>query len=187
MANEKVMDQVILGLLQHESLTGYEIKKRIDTVLRFFWNASFGSIYPTLNQLETAGCVTKEQIAGSGRNKILYTITDAGRIRLEEWLRQPVQKDELRYETLLKLFFGAGTEKNVAIEHIDRFEAKVKASLPFLEGSVQELRGILDASEDHTYYLLTALFGVNLYNASLDWCAQARKILEAAQTSKDSQ
>ncbi len=28
MANEKKMDCVILGLLSHESLTGYEIKKK---------------------------------------------------------------------------------------------------------------------------------------------------------------
>jgi len=48
MANEKKLDCVILGLLSHEDLTGYEIKKRIDTGLKLFWSASFGSIYPTL-------------------------------------------------------------------------------------------------------------------------------------------
>ena len=33
MANEKKIDCVILGLLSHEELTGYEIKKRMDTML----------------------------------------------------------------------------------------------------------------------------------------------------------
>ncbi len=51
MANTKKMDYVLLGLLSHEPMTGYEMKKRLDTSLRFFWGGSFGSIYPTLNQL----------------------------------------------------------------------------------------------------------------------------------------
>ena len=60
MANEKKMDCVLLGLLSHEPLTGYEIKKRMDTTLKLFWNASYGSIYPTLNGMERDGYVTKE-------------------------------------------------------------------------------------------------------------------------------
>ena len=34
MATEKKLDCVILGLLNHEELTGYEIKKRMDKALR---------------------------------------------------------------------------------------------------------------------------------------------------------
>ena len=45
MANKKKMDYVLLGLLSHEPMTGYEIKKRLDTTLRFFWGGSYGSIY----------------------------------------------------------------------------------------------------------------------------------------------
>ena len=36
MATEKKLDCVILGLLAHEALTGYEIKKRMDTALKYF-------------------------------------------------------------------------------------------------------------------------------------------------------
>ncbi len=107
MANEKKLDCVILGLLAHEDLTGYEIKKRMDTALRFFWGASFGSIYPTLKGLVEDGLAVKADIAG-GRNKITYSITDAGRIYLKNWLEVPVEKDELRYETL-------STEERVAV------------------------------------------------------------------------
>lgn len=104
MATEKKIDCVILGLLSHEELTGYEIKKRMDTVLKYFWGASYGSIYPTLNDLVRRGFATKRGDAESKRNKQIYTITDDGRKYLKEWLMLPVEKDELRYETLLKLF-----------------------------------------------------------------------------------
>lgn len=66
MANERKMDYVILGLLSHESLTGYEIKKQVDTSLKFFWGASYGSIYPTLNGLVNDGKITKFETKENG-------------------------------------------------------------------------------------------------------------------------
>ena len=97
---------MILGLLCHEELTGYEIKKRINTALKYFWSASYGSIYPALNDLVNRGLATKREDTKNKRVKLIYSITDDGRKYLKEWLTLPVEKDELRYETLLKLFFG---------------------------------------------------------------------------------
>lgn len=177
MANEKKTERVILGLLSHESMTGYEIKKRLDTSLSFFWGASFGSIYPALNGLERDKLVTKEETTENGRDKIIYTITDQGRECLAKWLEVPVVKDEVRYETLLKLFFGAGLGPGGARQHIENFEAKIRMGLPLLEGFVQELDGIRELEKDHTYYMITAMFGVKTYQAYLEWCEEAKEIL----------
>lgn len=124
MANEKKIDCVILGLLSHEELTGYEIKKRMDTALKYFWSASYGSIYPALNDLVNRGLATKRQDTKSKRNKLIYTITKEGRSYLSEWLKLPVEKDELRYETLVKLFFGNEQGAEQAVFHIKAFEEK---------------------------------------------------------------
>lgn len=178
MANEKKMDQVILGLLSHEPLTGYEIKKLIDTTLRLFWGASFGSIYPTLNEMERQGLVSREEVKENRRNKVIYTITGAGRQHLRDWLELPSVKDEVRYETLLKLFFGSGIGAEGTLKHIENFESKIRQELPILEHSVQVLEPIQDMAEEHTYYMLTAMFGVKAYQAYLEWCEEAKKILE---------
>jgi DNA-binding PadR family transcriptional regulator len=178
MANEKKMDCVILGLLSHESLTGYEIKKRMDTTLKFFWSASYGSIYPTLNSLVDDGMVTKLETTENGRNKLIYTITDVGDEYLKKWLALPVTKDELRYETLLKVFFGGEVGSDVTLEHIQNFESKIKRELPYLQGAVHELAEIQDDDEAHKYFLLTAMFGKSVYEAYLEWCEYARKVLE---------
>ena len=76
---EKRTDCVILGLLSHEELTGYEIKRRMDTTLSYFWGASYGSIYPTLNGLVKDGLAEKRSDDESPRNKQIYTITEKGR------------------------------------------------------------------------------------------------------------
>ncbi len=177
MANDKKLDCVILGLLSHEDMTGYAIKKRMDTTLSFFWGASFGSIYPTLKGLVESGLAVKRNVVESNRNKITYAITEQGRIHLRAWLALPVQKDEIRYETLLKLFFADETDEKTTIAHIRSFEAKIRKELPFLRGAVQELEGIVEGNRAHFYYLLTAKFGVKAYEAYLEWCEEAKRLL----------
>lgn len=176
MANEKKLDCVILGLLSHEDLTGYEIKKRMDTALSFFWGASFGSIYPTLKGLVDDGLAVKSDTTGE-RNKINYSITDNGRAYLKNWLEVPVEKDEIRYETLLKLFFAGDSGPKTAIRHIENFEAKIRGSLPVLQGAVENLESVLGEDDSHLYYLLTARFGEKVYRAYLEWCDEAKEVL----------
>lgn len=177
MANEKKQDFVILGLLSHESLTGYEIKKRMDTKFNFFWSASYGSIYPTLNSLVNYGMVTKLEITDNGRNKIIYTITDAGKEYLKKWLSLPVAKDELRYETLLKVFFGSEVGSKITLELIHNFESKVNGELPYLQDTVKELLKVQDDVNANKYSLLTAMFGKRVYEAYLKWCKDAEELL----------
>ncbi|MDE6608254.1 MAG: PadR family transcriptional regulator [Lachnospiraceae bacterium] len=177
MANEKKIDCVILGLLSHEDLTGYEIKKRMDTTLKYFWNASYGSIYPALNDLVDRGLATKREDTGNKRTKLIYTITDDGREYLKKWLTLPVEKDELRYETLLKLFFGneQGTEQ--AISHIEAFGKKIEKELPYLLSAEEILKESLNEDTAHRYYLLTVEFGIKTYRTYLEWCKEAKKLL----------
>ena len=178
MPNEKKMDCIILGLLSHESLTGYEIKHRIDYSLKFFWSASFGSIYPTLNELHNKGMLIQSKTKENGREKIYYTITEKGCLHLKNWLKLPVEKDELRYETLLKLFFGSeGGEKN-SVFHIKNFQTKIKAELSILQTALYNLEKILTLDKTHTHYYLTAKFGALTYQTYLDWCEEAIKLLE---------
>lgn len=177
MATEKKLDCVILGLLSHEELTGYEIKKRMDTALKYFWGASFGSIYPTLSDLVSRGFATKRDDTENKRNKVIYTITDNGRAHLKEWLRLPVEKDELRYETLLKLFFGNEEGELQAISHIEAFQEKIEKELPYLLSSQQTLKKYIDSDGAHKYYLLTVKFGIQTYKAYLEWCKEAKRIL----------
>jgi len=178
MATEKKIDCVILGLLSHEELTGYEIKKRMDTALKYFWGASYGSIYPALSDLVERGLATKREEAENKRNKIIYTITEEGRSYLRAWIRVPVEKDELRYETLLKLFFGNEGGALTAISHIETFRKKIEQELPYLLKAEENLRGNVAADDTHKYYLLTVEFGIKTYRAYLEWCKEAKTKLE---------
>ncbi|MCM1064480.1 MAG: PadR family transcriptional regulator [Eubacterium sp.] len=177
MANEKKIDCVILGLLSHEELTGYEIKKRMDTTLKYFWGASYGSIYPALNDLVNRGLATKREDTNSKRNKLIYTITESGHDYLKNWLSLPVEKDKLRYETLLKLFFGSEKGEEQALIHIEAFEKKINEELPYLLHAETILNKVLNEDTAHKYYLLTIEFGIQTYQTYLEWCKEAKKLL----------
>lgn len=178
MATEKKIDCVILGLLSHEDLTGYEIKKRMDTALNYFWGASYGSIYPALSNLVKQGLAVKRDCAENNRSKIIYSITEEGRKHLIDWLHLPAEKDELRYETLLKLFFGNEAGASQATSHIDAFAAKIEKELPYLLGAADILKKNVSSDDTHKYYLLTVEFGIKTYRAYLEWCKEAKAMLQ---------
>ena len=176
MAREKKIDMVILGLLSHEDLTGYDIKKRIDGAISFFWKGSFGNIYPALKDMESQKLITKQTSTSGGREKITYHITKEGMNRLAEWLREDQAINELRYETLLKLFFGGAEDKKVSVHNIEVFEEQVRNDLELLKNFAGSLENSL-YNEDHLYFYLTITFGIETYEAYLKWCAKAKKML----------
>ena len=101
MAKANTTAYIILGLLAHEELSGYDIKKKIDSMIRYFWEVGYGQIYPTLKTLEAEGMITKKSAGSSkGPEKYLYHITDEGRDALKEWLEIPETKEYTRYEIL---------------------------------------------------------------------------------------
>jgi DNA-binding PadR family transcriptional regulator len=177
MAKDRKIDMVILGLLSHEDLTGYDIKKRIDGAISFFWKGSFGSIYPSLSAMEEEGFVVKQKADNSGgREKILYHITDKGLNALKGWLSEEQACNDLKYETLLKLYFGGAEKREVSLHNIDVFEENVRSDLAILKTYKENLEKSPD-NEDHMYFYLTVLFGIDTYEAYLKWCAKAKKML----------
>ena len=175
---EKKADCMILGLLSHEELTGYEIKHRIDASLNYFWGASFGSIYPTLNGLVEQGLAEKRNDPESPRNRQVYSITEAGREYLRRWLSEPVQRDEIRYETLLKLFFGNEAGPEQTARHIRAFQEKCRANLASLQAAKAALEAADPDDRTHLYYLLTVKFGLQTYTGYLSFCDEALTELE---------
>ena len=94
MSRERKIDMVILGLLSHETLTGYDIKKRIDGAISFFWKGSFGNIYPALQDLEKQGLIIKKDASTGGRPKNMYQITNRGIKVLTAWIEDEAASND---------------------------------------------------------------------------------------------
>ena len=94
---------LILAILNAGDASGYEIKKfSSEGSFSHFVDISFGSIYPTLAKLEADGLVTGRSETQSGKpDKIVYSITDAGRAAFIGALSSPPQADKFKSEFLL--------------------------------------------------------------------------------------
>src|SRR6266496_2083172 len=71
---------IILALLAEQPRHGYEIIKAFEQLSKGFYTPSPGMVYPALTYLEEVGYATVE---AEGTKK-LYSITDAGRAKLDE-------------------------------------------------------------------------------------------------------
>ena len=55
-----MLEIAVLGLLNESPMHGYELRKRLATLLGTFRAFSYGSLYPTLRRLTEAGWLTEE-------------------------------------------------------------------------------------------------------------------------------
>ncbi|WKY48232.1 PadR family transcriptional regulator [Eubacteriaceae bacterium ES3] len=103
----RTLKYAILGLINRESMTGYDLSKVFNKDLVNFWYANHSQIYPELKKLTKEGLITYEVVLqGEKLEKKLYSITEAGRSDLYSWLAtidplEPTPKDIFR----LKAFF----------------------------------------------------------------------------------
>jgi len=110
---------VILGLLHRGPLSGYEIKQKLEMPLSFFFDASFGTIYPTLAKMEALGYIAKESIVQDGRpNKNVYSLTEAGKEQFALYMHSPVEKDSYRSDFLMRMFFWEHTDEETLADWI---------------------------------------------------------------------
>jgi DNA-binding PadR family transcriptional regulator len=61
-----MLELAILGVLKEQELHGYELKKRLTDALGAFSSVSFGSLYPALARLESAGAVRVVALDAAG-------------------------------------------------------------------------------------------------------------------------
>lgn len=169
---------VILGMLSDQAMSGYEIKKFIDLRFSFFWNESYGQLYPQLNLLEKEGSIVSTIDASSTRSRKTYALTEHGKKKLEDWLSLPVEEESVRYEILLKLYFLKDMDVEVMKGHVEEFRKRYLKQSFLLKMISSELGGIVDEAENHGDILRVVDFGQKVYQAYLDWCDETMTYLE---------
>jgi PadR family transcriptional regulator, regulatory protein AphA len=171
----------ILGILAiHPNQSGYEIRKTVQQSVGFFWGESYGQIYPTLKRLAAEGLIVLSAPAHRKERtrRKEYSITAAGRERLQAWLAVPFRDDPPRDEFLLKLFFASDAGPDVAVEQVKRFQEKNRRMLAMLL-ELQKLG--LERSSHYPgfpYWMLTLNYGVGQLKAAIDWSERAILAIE---------
>ena len=105
----------LLGLLAQRPMHGYELKSAFEETVGTLWELNIGQIYNTLRLLERDGLVEfqGQEQEGRGPPRKVYSITEAGRQELADWLIEPVQqprrlKDAFYVKLVLYKHLGLG-------------------------------------------------------------------------------
>jgi DNA-binding PadR family transcriptional regulator len=76
------LELAVLGVLSESPQHGYELRKRLVSVLGLFATISYGALYPTLKSLVTRGFIAEQDSSPTTvypkRNRIVYALTPAG-------------------------------------------------------------------------------------------------------------
>jgi DNA-binding PadR family transcriptional regulator len=93
----------LLGLLAQRPASGYDLLRTFQTSLANVWPATQSQMYGELGRMADAGLLAVSAEGPRGRKE--YTITDAGREELHDWLVSVEPSRPTRSDMLLRVFF----------------------------------------------------------------------------------
>jgi DNA-binding PadR family transcriptional regulator len=126
------LGHALLCALHKGPLTGYDLVRKMDRPIGYYWSARQSQIYPELARLTADGLVTSDASAGPGpRQKRTHRLTEAGRATLAAWLPlEPTTRHD-RDELVLKTYALAAADRGAmrelylreAARHEERLES----------------------------------------------------------------
>ncbi|MBK8823061.1 MAG: PadR family transcriptional regulator [Anaerolineales bacterium] len=175
-----MLKYALLGLLQYNPSTGYDLKQFMDTSTSNFWHAKLSQIYITLKALEKEGLVTSDvQEQTSRPDRRVYTLTEQGTQELDKWLRDTnVELPQLKDPFLLKLFFCARLDKESLLVQLklqrdlhqkllNEYRTDTKATIQNVRENVPQLK------KDALFWGLTLRSGELIEEATIRWLDEA--------------
>ena len=169
-----VLEFAILGLLRDAPMHGYELRKRLNSVLGSFRAISYGSLYPALRDLLEQGLISEAGTADasapvlSGRRaKIVYELTADGKDRFAELVKRtgPESWEDEAFGVHLA-FFGS-TPAEVRMRILEGRRSRMEERLSNLQASTARNRERID-----TYTLALQRHGLEGVQREVRWLSE---------------
>ncbi|GAB2598010.1 PadR family transcriptional regulator [Kribbella endophytica] len=173
------LEHALLVSLSEREGSGYELARRFDRSIGFFWAATHQQIYRVLRRMEEAGWVTHTDVAQEGRpDKKVYRVADAGGAELTRWLAEPIEPTVLRDELGVKLRGASLGDLDAVRREVERHRDEHAARLAAYQAIQQRdfpKPSKLSGRELHQYLVLRG--GVRAEQSFTDWCDEVLQAL----------
>lgn len=128
------LPHALLTSLLEKSCSGYDLARRFDKSIGFFWQASHQQIYRELARMEAAGWIFSVADSNSRTKKRIYSVLPSGVDELKRWVDLPTEPIMQRDEFFVRLRADAAIgpldlaeqlHKRMAVhqEKLDRYHA----------------------------------------------------------------
>jgi PadR family transcriptional regulator AphA len=162
------LEYAILGFLNYQPYSGYDLKKIFDTSIRHFWPADQSQIYRTLARLTDRGWAEMEKIARTGS----YLQVCDGRDELRRWISGPPPMGEPRSAPLIQVFFSGQLSDEEILAKFEGYAVIMRAILAQYEqvpGQIAPFQDEVASPREHFFWMLTLENGIRGMRANLEW------------------
>lgn len=142
------LELAILGVLAETPQHGYELRRRLISVLGLFSTISYGALYPTLKNLVARGLLVEQDEIGTGkypkRTRITYALTPGGVAHFNSLVADsgPGAWDDDTFAIRMSLF--GQTEVNTRIHILQGRRSRLEDRLANLQTNLSKGRERLD-------------------------------------------
>lgn len=171
--------EAILAALSEHPCSGYDLAKKFDGSVGFFWKATHQQIYRELTKLEDMNFVSVETVHQEGRpDKKLYSVTELGKAHLREWIAKPGEVSPIKDELLVKLFAGYIVPIPTILAELERHRTQHLERLSTYQKIEQEyFQQPQRLPIEKKYVYLTLRQGIRYETQWLEWCDEAMELL----------
>jgi PadR family transcriptional regulator, regulatory protein AphA len=167
------LSHAILGFLDYQPMSGYDLKKYFDQSVAHFWSATQSHIYKALENLEAEGMVESQVIPQNGKpNRKQYQITDAGRAELHRWVSTPLPVEAKREAWLIQVFFAHNiTNAEIASLFENRIERlrKSLSECQLAQKNIEENYEKVGVKRLQSLWQLTLDYGIFYFENEISW------------------
>ena len=127
------LKHTILGFLNNQDLSGYDLQKKIENTINHFWPSTQSQIYRTLKELTDARLVDMQMFYQDDKpNKKVYSITIHGKNELIRWLSSDIDLQNTRNQFLVQFFFSDCIDDKTIIKNLEYYKLIMQNRLSFM-------------------------------------------------------
>jgi DNA-binding PadR family transcriptional regulator len=176
----------ILAALVAQPCSGYDLRKQFEGSVGFFWKASFQQIYRELTKLEEQGFLAAQAIQQENRpDKKIYSVTEAGKAYLSEWIAEPSTASPIKDDLLVKLFVGYLVPQPTILAELEKHRQQHMEQLSVYQAIVQQYFQHPETfSVEARFQYMTLRNGIRYETEWLAWCDEAIQFLSTESHAK---
>ena len=170
----------LLGLLQQNPASGYDLRKFFISSPMKSFSDSPGAIYPALRRLEKKGLIRSQVQDRAGlRRRRLFRLTAAGQVELKRWASEDISKTEIvsdMKELMLRFgFMDQVLGQDASAQFLRKLIAELSNYVPSLRAYFEGMGEEIPLSGR-----LALESGIVHYESTLQWARKALATYERA-------
>ncbi|MFE7757493.1 PadR family transcriptional regulator [Streptomyces sp. NPDC057418] len=115
------LEHAILVSLLEQPGSGYELARRFERSIGYFWTATHQQIYRVLKRMESDGLLDVREVPQERRpDKKEYSVAPPGRDALSRWLHEPIEPESIRHDLAVKIRGAAFDDPAALVREVER-------------------------------------------------------------------